>query len=88
MNARALTAIAIMSGAVLAACDSSSTTRPQVAPTDQPSRIIFGTVDGNAHPAVGLIVMDVGGQPAFRCSGTFLSPTIFLTAGHCVGEPG
>jgi hypothetical protein len=88
MKAPALTTIAILSSVILAACDSSSPTRPQVAPTDQPSRIIFGTVDGNAHPAVGLIVMDVGGQPAFRCSGTFLSPTIFLTAGHCVGEPG
>jgi hypothetical protein len=88
MKARALTTIAILSSAILAACDSSSPTRPQAAPADQPSRIIFGTVDGNAHPAVGLIVMDVGGQPAFRCSGTFLSPTVFLTAGHCVGEPG
>ncbi len=88
MKAPALTTIAILSSAILAACDSSSATRPQVAPADQPSRIIFGTVDGNAHPAVGLIVMDVGGQPAFRCSGTFLSPTVFLTAGHCVGEPG
>ena len=88
MKVRALTTIAILSSAILAACDSSSSTRPQVAPADQPSRIIFGTVDGNAHPAVGLIVMDVGGEPAFRCSGTFLSPTVFLTAGHCVGEPG
>jgi hypothetical protein len=88
MKASALTTIAILSSAMLAACDSSSPTRPQVAPTDQSSRIIFGTVDGNAHPAVGLIVMDVGGVPTFRCSGTFLSPTVFLTAGHCVGEPG
>ena len=88
MKARALTTVAILSGAILAACDSPSATRPQVTPFGQPSRIVFGTVDGNAHPAVGLIVMDVGGQPAFRCSGTFLSPTVFLTAGHCVGEPG
>jgi secreted trypsin-like serine protease len=88
MKARALTTIAILSSAILAACDSSSPTRPQVAPADQPSRIIFGTVDGNAHPAVGLLVLDVNGTPTYRCSGTFLSPTVFLTAGHCVGEPG
>lgn len=88
MKARALTTIAILSSAILAACDSSIPTTPRAAPADQPSRIIFGTVDGNAHPAVGLLVMDVAGQPAFRCSGTFLSPTVFLTAGHCVGEPG
>ena len=29
------------------------------------SSITNGTVDGDAHPAVVLIVMDVGGQPAF-----------------------
>ena len=27
-------------------------------------------------------------QPAFRCSGTLLAPQVFLTAGHCAGEPG
>jgi secreted trypsin-like serine protease len=42
-----------------------------------------GTLDGNGHPAVVLILMEVGGQPAFRCSGTLLSATVVLTAGHC-----
>jgi hypothetical protein len=50
--------------------------------------ITNGDVDGTRHPAVVLLVMDVNGQPAFRCSGTLLSPTVLLTAGHCAGEPG
>jgi len=32
--------------------------------------------------------MEVDGTPAFRCSGTLLSATVLLTAGHCAGEPG
>src|SRR2546425_4514677 len=55
---------------------------------DRPSFITYGTLDGNAHPAVVLVVMDVAGQPAFRCSGTLIAPKLVLTAGHCVGQPG
>jgi len=63
------------------------------APTDSlspgsPSFITYGELDGNAHPAVVLVLMDVGGQPAFRCSGTLIAPKLVLTAGHCAGEPG
>src|SRR6185436_6895099 len=36
----------------------------------RPSFITDGTLDGNAHPAVVLIIMDIAGKPAFRCSGT------------------
>jgi len=47
-----------------------------------------GTPDGNAHPYVG-----VASSGDFFCSGTLLSATVFLTAGHCTdafastGEP-
>ena len=52
------------------------------------SRITDGSLDGNAHPAVVLILMDIAGSPAFRCTGTLIAPTVVLTAGHCTGEPG
>lgn len=45
--------------------------------------ITGGQPDGNAHPYVGLVVFDDADGPAWRCSGTLLSPTVFLTAGHC-----
>ncbi len=43
-----------------------------------------GTFDGEGHPHVGLLIFDVApGAPGWRCSGTLLSPTVLLTAGHC-----
>lgn len=45
--------------------------------------ITDGELDAEGHPFVGLLVFDVDGAPAWRCSGTLLSPTILLTAGHC-----
>lgn len=45
--------------------------------------ITDGEPDGDGHPYVGLMIADVDGVPAWRCSGTLISPTVFLTAGHC-----
>jgi len=52
------------------------------------SAITNGELDGNAHLAVVLILMEENGEPAFRCSGTLIAPDIVLTAGHCTGAPG
>lgn len=47
------------------------------------SAITDGVPDGDGHPYVGLMVAFVDGEPAWRCSGTLISPTLYLTAGHC-----
>jgi hypothetical protein len=83
MNARISSSLAaVIACSALVACGGSAP------PSSSSEAITHGTLDGNAHPAVGLLVMDVDGVPAFRCSGTFIAPKVFLTAGHCAGEPG
>src|SRR5918994_4266553 len=48
------------------------------------SAIQFGTPDGNDHPQVGMAVFNYPGVAGSqRCTGTLLSPTVFLTAAHC-----
>jgi hypothetical protein len=49
------------------------------------SAITYGTSDGNGHPEVGALLAP---QPYpvgtwETCSGTLISPTVFLTAAHC-----
>jgi len=45
--------------------------------------ITNGDLDGEGHPNVGLMIAEVDGEPAWRCSGTLIAPRVFLTAGHC-----
>jgi secreted trypsin-like serine protease len=50
--------------------------------------ITNGTADGNAHPSVGGLVADTQYDDGtwIYCSGTLISPTIFLTAAHCAED--
>ena len=48
--------------------------------------ITFGQLDGNLHPNVGALVADWDPDspgPDVLCTGTLISSTVFLTAGHC-----
>lgn len=50
--------------------------------------ITNGEPDNGAHPYVGIMVADdINGNPLWRCSGTLISDTLFLTAGHCTEAP-
>jgi hypothetical protein len=49
--------------------------------------ITNGTLDGDNHPYVGLMTAHAAtGEYLWRCSGTLISPKVFITAGHCT-EP-
>ena len=47
--------------------------------------ITYGQPDGGGHPNVGAIVAEYAtpGVKDLFCSGTLISPTVFLTAAHC-----
>jgi hypothetical protein len=69
--------------ALLSACGTVDTADPTLQPM-----ITVGAPDGDGHPYVGIMVAQAAdGTPLWRCSGTRLSPTLFLTAGHCVEAP-
>jgi len=50
--------------------------------------ITNGDPDGEGHPYVGLMVAkNAAGVPLWRCSGTLMSATVFMVAGHCTEAP-
>jgi len=51
--------------------------------------ITYGQPDNGAHPQVGLVTFyNADGTFIWRCSGTLLNATVFLTAGHCTAPDG
>jgi secreted trypsin-like serine protease len=54
----------------------------------QAEAITYGTPDGTRHPYVGGLIAEDwlrAGQKDLLCSGTLISPTVYLTAAHCTG---
>jgi len=52
-----------------------------------PAMAITGGQRDDVHTNVGLIRFTTQ-EGRFRCSGTLISPTVVLTAGHCTGDTG
>jgi hypothetical protein len=45
--------------------------------------ITYGEPDNGRHPNVGMMVAEFDGVKDWICSGTLISPTVFLSAAHC-----
>jgi len=45
--------------------------------------ITFGQPDGDEHPNVGAMIVQLDGDYYLFCSGTLIAPDVFLTAAHC-----
>src|SRR5215212_2663123 len=56
-----------------------------LAMTSPAHAITYGELDGNRHPNVGGLVATVAYSDGtwLYCTGTLISPTVFLTAAHC-----
>ena len=65
--------------AILAACSA-----PEMPEAGLEVQITFGTPDAGEHPYVGTLLFVQEGVGYFSCTGTLLSSTVMLTAGHCV----
>jgi hypothetical protein len=73
----------------LAAACTDTTTAPARAAADGARHIVNGTYTGSAFGNVGALLVDFNGNGKVDgddedCTGSLISPTVFLTAAHCV----
>jgi hypothetical protein len=89
MSVRTLPMLALAALVVTACSDPVGAPRTANAP---PSLIVNGTPTGSAYASVGALMFDYDANGVLDgddewCTGSLISPTVFLTAAHCVVTP-
>jgi V8-like Glu-specific endopeptidase len=90
MSRRIRSLAALLSAALLAGCGDTALLAPLAVPS-APDQIVNGTPDTQSlYPGVGAMLFDyrqngLSGDDA-ACTGALISPTVFLTAAHCVAD--
>lgn len=79
-----LAAAAAAAALLVAACSSLQNDATLLPDVDIGASIVHGQPDGGAHPYVGLLITPAPSGGFYICSGTLMSPTVFLTAAHCI----
>lgn len=91
MHYARITALALAATVIGACAEQPTTTDPtrSLAPSDLPSLITNGTPTGTSYGYVAAVLIDEGGDGTLNaiCTGTLISPTVLLTAGHCTENP-
>jgi V8-like Glu-specific endopeptidase len=82
--------LALAAASLLSAACADSTVLSPITPSGDAAHIVNGTPTGTSYGAVGALMFDyrqngLSGSDAI-CTGALISPTVFLTAAHCLGD--